>query len=361
MFLLHRPWHALYSTVANGSRRVVVAMSGGIDSAVTAHLMKQKGYLVEGIYMRNWDTRDETGVCPGEEDWRDVQEICATLSIPCSKIDLTKEYWHYVFSSFLRDYANGYTPNPDVVCNKEIKFGEFAEQIRRAKGSDVWIATGHYAKIRRNDKGLIQLLRAADSNKDQSYFLAGVTSKQLSNVLFPIGDMTKSEVKDIAKSIGLRKIVKKKESMGICFIGQRKRFGDFLDDYIEQKPGDFIDLDGRVVGLHHGHAKYTVGQAAKLPGMPMKYTVLSKEPKNNTITVVPGVNHPLLYSSRLVASDLSWVNSDEAKALCNGQHTLLAQIRHRQYPSPCTAVIKWVALDIPCNYVCYIDIISTTI
>ncbi|MCD0800449.1 tRNA 2-thiouridine(34) synthase MnmA, partial [Staphylococcus aureus] len=233
--------------------RVVVGMSGGVDSSVTAHVLKEQGYDVIGIFMKNWDDTDENGVCTATEDYNDVIEVCNQIGIPYYAVNFEKEYWDKVFTYFLDEYKKGRTPNPDVMCNKEIKFKAFLDHAMNL-GAD-YVATGHYARIHRHEDGHVEMLRGVDNNKDQTYFLNQLSQQQLSKVMFPIGDIEKSEVRRIAEEQGLV-TAKKKDSTGICFIGE-KNFKTFLSQYLPAQPGDMITLDGKKMGKHSGLMYYT--------------------------------------------------------------------------------------------------------
>ncbi|HIA6724240.1 TPA: tRNA 2-thiouridine(34) synthase MnmA, partial [Staphylococcus aureus] len=230
--------------MSNKDIRVVVGMSGGVDSSVTAHVLKEQGYDVIGIFMKNWDDTDENGVCTATEDYNDVIEVCNQIGIPYYAVNFEKEYWDKVFTYFLDEYKKGRTPNPDVMCNKEIKFKAFLDHAMNL-GAD-YVATGHYARIHRHEDGHVEMLRGVDNNKDQTYFLNQLSQQQLSKVMFPIGDIEKSEVRRIAEEQGLV-TAKKKDSTGICFIGE-KNFKTFLSQYLPAQPGDMITLDGKKMG-----------------------------------------------------------------------------------------------------------------
>ncbi|MDI1938932.1 tRNA 2-thiouridine(34) synthase MnmA, partial [Staphylococcus aureus] len=219
--------------MSNKDIRVVVGMSGGVDSSVTAHVLKEQGYDVIGIFMKNWDDTDENGVCTATEDYNDVIEVCNQIGIPYYAVNFEKEYWDKVFTYFLDEYKKGRTPNPDVMCNKEIKFKAFLDHAMNL-GAD-YVATGHYARIHRHEDGHVEMLRGVDNNKDQTYFLNQLSQQQLSKVMFPIGDIEKSEVRRIAEEQGLV-TAKKKDSTGICFIGE-KNFKTFLSQYLPAQPG----------------------------------------------------------------------------------------------------------------------------
>ncbi|KAJ2998075.1 hypothetical protein HDV02_004900 [Globomyces sp. JEL0801] len=238
-------------------------MSGGVDSSVSALLLKKMGYDVLGVYMRNWDNRDENGVCPSEQDWMDVKQTCDKLKIPCEQVDLSKEYWTMVFDPFLDLLASGATPNPDVGCNQFIKFGAFLEKCKDLYQINQ-IAFGHYAQKQTKLESLdCQLLKAIDQTKDQTYYLSQISQQSLQKTIFPIGHLLKSQVKEIARLNGLEKISSKRESMGICFIGKRP-FGSFVSEYIQQTPGHIVTLEGEIVGTHQGLSSFTIGQNARI-------------------------------------------------------------------------------------------------
>ncbi len=227
--------------MSNKDIRVVVGMSGGVDSSVTAYLLKEQGYDVIGIFMKNWDDTDENGVCTATEDYNDVIAVCNQIGIPYYAVNFEEQYWDKVFTYFLDEYKKGRTPNPDVMCNKEIKFKAFLEHALKL-GAD-YVATGHYARIRRHDDGHVEMLRGVDNNKDQTYFLNQLSQEQLSKVMFPIGDIEKSEVRRIAEEQNLA-TAKKKDSTGICFIGERN-FKEFLSHYLPAQSGEMLTLNGK--------------------------------------------------------------------------------------------------------------------
>ncbi|MFS1513820.1 tRNA 2-thiouridine(34) synthase MnmA [Chengkuizengella sp. SCS-71B] len=291
----------------NSATRVIVGMSGGVDSSVTALLLKQQGYEVIGVFMKNWDDTDEFGHCTAEIDAEDVRRVCAQIDIPFYTVNFEKEYSDKVFSYFLDEYKKGRTPNPDVMCNREIKFGDFLNKALEL-GAD-YIATGHYARLEQKD-GKYTLLRGVDNNKDQSYFLSKLNQKQLSKAMFPIGHLPKQEVRKIAEESGLA-TAKKKDSTGVCFIGERN-FKEFLSEYLPAQPGDMKTFEGDVVGRHDGLMYYTLGQRKGLgiggKGSGEPWFVADKDLKNNVLYVVQGEQHPSLYSKGLIASDAVWIS-----------------------------------------------------
>lgn len=312
----------------NSDQTVVVGMSGGVDSSVTALLLKEQGYRVIGMFMKNWDEKDENGVCRSVEDYEDVVKVCTQLDIPYYSVNFVKEYWDHVFAQFISDFKKGFTPNPDILCNREIKFKVFLEKALSI-GAD-FLATGHYCRTELvGDKKV--LLKGLDPDKDQSYFLYTLQQNALQKVLFPIGNMKKSEVKKIAADYGLATSTKK-ESMGICFIGKRD-FKPFLNQYIASEPGNFEDVDGKVIGRHSGIAFYTLGQRKGLGigGPGDAWFVVAKDIKRNVVIIDQGADHPALYKSELIASDLTWV-SGSPPAL---PYTCKAKVRYRQTDQDC--------------------------
>lgn len=296
---------------AKADTRVVVGMSGGVDSSVTALLLKQQGYDVIGIFMKNWDDTDEFGHCTAEEDSEDVRRVCEQIGIPYYTVNFEKEYFDKVFTYFLDEYKRGRTPNPDVMCNREIKFGEFLNKAMDL-GAD-YVATGHYARVVEKD-GVFQLLRGIDNGKDQTYFLNALNQKQLSKTMFPIGHLPKPEVRRIAEEAGLY-TAKKKDSTGVCFIGERN-FREFLSGYLPAKSGKMIDIaTGEVKGDHDGLMYYTLGQRQGLgiggSGNGNPWFVADKDLEQNILYVVQGDQHPSLYSTGLVASVMNWIDGSE--------------------------------------------------
>ena len=290
------------------SKTVVVGMSGGVDSSVAALLLKWQGYNVIGLYMLNWEEIDENGCCTSEQDYADVRRVCGLLDIPYYTVNFAKDYLDRVFSYFLAEYKAGRTPNPDVLCNREIKFGPFLEEAKKL-GAD-YIATGHYCKIS-HENGIHRLLKAADQNKDQTYFLNQLSQRQLSDVLFPLQDIQKPEVRKIALENGLA-TAKKKDSTGICFIGERN-FRKFLSSYLPAQKGKILDLSGREVGEHLGLMYYTLGQRRGLDLGGIKgeeeqgrWFVVKKDLAHNVLYVSHGDESPL-YSHSCEVSGFNWI------------------------------------------------------
>ena len=291
-------------------KTVVVGMSGGVDSSVAALLLKEQGYNVIGLFMLNWEEEDSSGACTAESDYADVRRVCSLLDIPYYSVNFAKEYQDRVFSHFLAEYAAGRTPNPDVLCNREIKFGPFREYAL-SLGAD-YIATGHYCGIDHASDGRHYLLKAKDTGKDQTYFLNQVTQPQLANVLFPLANLDKGEVREIAEKNGLA-TAKKKDSTGICFIGERN-FRKFLSEYLPAKPGKILSLEGEEVGEHCGLMYYTLGQRRGLDlggkkGESGRWFVVKKDLSSNILYVSHGDESPL-YSAECRVNGLNWIGID---------------------------------------------------
>lgn len=303
--------------------RVVVGMSGGVDSSVAAYLLKEQGYEVIGIFMKNWDDTDESGFCTATEDYNDVIRVCNQIGIPYYAVNFEKQYWDKVFTYFLEEYKAGRTPNPDVMCNKEIKFKAFLEHAL-SLGAD-YLATGHYARVEVRE-GEYKMLRGIDSNKDQTYFLNTLGQEQLSRTMFPIGDIPKKEVREIALNAGLA-TASKKDSTGICFIGERN-FKEFLSKFLPAKKGEMQTLEGEVKGMHDGLMYYTLGQRHGLGigGSGEPWFVVGKNLETNVLTVAQGFHHPSLYSEGLIATDVHWVSN---KKVSESFHCT-AKFRYRQ-------------------------------
>ena len=285
------------------AERIVVGMSGGVDSSVAALLLKKLGYDVIGVFMNNWEEDGDDGVCTAESDWRDVRQVCDLLDIPYYSVSFAREYWDNVFSYFLQEYRAGRTPNPDVLCNREIKFKAFLDFALQLGASR--IATGHF--VRTNGAG--DLLRGVDAGKDQSYFLYMVHQEQLRRAMFPVGGMTKRQVRAIAEENGLP-VSRKKDSTGVCFIGER-RFKQFLQTYLPAQPGEMVSPEGEVVGRHDGLMYYTLGQRRGLGiggcGDGRSWFVIGKDLERNQLLVAQGEDHPMLYSTQAVGGDVTWV------------------------------------------------------
>lgn len=283
--------------------RVVVGMSGGVDSAVSALLLKRQGFDVVGVFMNNWEEKDEHGVCTSQEDWQDVQDTCEVIGIPCYSVNFAREYEQRVFSHFLSEYRAGRTPNPDVLCNREIKFKAFLDYAEKI-GADR-MATGHF--VRTDSEG--RLLRGADPAKEQSYFLYMLKRHQLQKSLFPVGDISKRQVREIAAEASLP-VSAKKDSTGICFIGER-RFKQFLQQYLPAQPGDIVSETGERLGRHEGLMYHTIGQRRGLGiggrGDGRSFYVVGKDLAGNRLIVAQGEDHPLLFRREASVSQLTWV------------------------------------------------------
>ena len=316
------------------SERIVVGMSGGVDSSVAALLLKEQGYDVVGVFMKNWEEEDDNGVCTAETDWADVREVCDKIGIPYYSVNFAKEYWDRVFSYFLKEYRAGRTPNPDVLCNREIKFRAFLDFAMTLGASRM--ATGHFVQT----DGEGRLLKGSDPNKDQSYFLYMVHAQQLRKSLFPVGGMTKAQVRQIAAAHQLP-VSAKKDSTGVCFIGERN-FKKFLSEYLPAQPGDMIAPDGEVVGRHDGLMYYTLGQRRGLGiggrGDGRSWFVIGKDLANNRLLVAQGEDHPMLYSTRCRAEDVTWVG--EAPVREGETLRCSARFRYRQPDQPVEVTLQ---------------------
>ena len=319
--------------MTNKDVKVIVGMSGGVDSSVSAHLLIEQGYQVEGLFMKNWDEDDGTEYCTAMDDLADAQAVCDKLKIKLHTANFAAEYWDNVFEHFLAEYKAGRTPNPDILCNREIKFKAFLDYAK-VLGAD-YIATGHY--VRRQDLGdKTLLLRGVDANKDQSYFLHAVGGNEIAQTLFPIGEFEKPRVREIAEEQGLA-TARKKDSTGICFIGER-RFKDFLKQYIPAQPGQIETSDGEVIGKHEGLMYYTLGQrqgigigGTRNHGEAPWY-VVAKDLERNVLVVGQGKDHPLLFSESLTSNQIFWVNSEPT----HYPYKCTAKVRYRQGDQSCT-------------------------
>ncbi len=317
----------------NSSKKVVVGMSGGVDSSVSAYLLQQQGYDVVGLFMKNWEEDDNEEYCSAAVDLADAQAVCDKLGIKLNTINFAAEYWDNVFEHFLAEYKAGRTPNPDILCNKEIKFKAFLQYAAEDLGAD-YIATGHYVRKRETDS-TVELLRGIDSNKDQSYFLYTLSEQQLSKSLFPVGELEKPQVRKIAEQLGLATAAKK-DSTGICFIGERK-FSDFLARYLPAQSGVIRTVDGEIIGQHQGLMYHTLGQRKGLGIGGLKHTddtpwyVVEKDVKNNELIVAQGHDHPALFSDGLIAQQLHWVN----RQVITQPFTCTVKTRYRQQDIAC--------------------------
>ncbi len=317
--------------MTKSAEKILVGMSGGVDSSVSAALLKEQGHAVEGLFMKNWEEDDTSAVCSAAEDAQDAQKVAERLGIALHKRNFSAEYWDFVFEDFLREYRAGRTPNPDILCNREIKFKTFLEHAQDL-GADK-IATGHYVRKDSVD-GRYRLLKGRDANKDQSYFLYTIGQAQLAASEFPVGELEKPAVRKKARALGLA-VHNKKDSTGICFIGE-KRFQEFLGRYLQPNPGDIVSDDGTVIGQHNGLMYYTIGQRHGLgvggvknrPDQP--WFVAGKDHANNRLIAVQG-DHPWLYGHHLTATQASWV-SGQAPAV---PFRCKAKTRYRQADQAC--------------------------
>lgn len=315
------------------NKRVVIGMSGGVDSSVAALLLKQQGYDVVGLFMKNWEEDDSDEYCSSKQDLIDAASVSDIINIPLEAVNFSEEYKKRVFNKFLADFKDGKTPNPDVLCNAEIKFKAFLDHAFEL-GAD-FIATGHYAQIRKFN-GIYQLLKGEDGTKDQSYFLYRLNQKQLTNTLFPIGHLYKRDVRKIAQENKLPNF-SKKDSTGICFIGERP-FRSFLSRYLPYKPGEIRTQEGTIVGKHIGLMYYTIGQRQGLGiggtknGLDKPWFVVEKNMSDNTLIVVQGHDHPRLYRPTLSASELTWISGKIPH--CSWVYS--AKTRYRQTDAPCS-------------------------
>jgi tRNA-uridine 2-sulfurtransferase len=303
-------------------KRVVVGLSGGVDSSVTAYLLQQKGYEVIALFMKNWEEDD---YCPSSQDYEDALSVASQLGIPLYTVNFVKEYWERVFARCLEEYKAGYTPNPDIWCNQEIKFKVFFEKALSLDAD--YLATGHYARVLPG----AQLGRGLDTSKDQSYFLYTLKDKVLAKVLFPLGELNKTEVREIASKLRLR-TADKRDSTGICFVGKRP-FAEFLSQFIEKRAGNFETPDGRIVGQHEGAHFFTIGQrkGLKIGGAGAAWFVVEKNMERNVVIVDQGEGNPRLYQEELFAQDVTWVGKTPT------------------FPLYCTAKVRYRTEDVPCT------------
>jgi tRNA-uridine 2-sulfurtransferase len=308
---------------------VVVAMSGGVDSSVAALLLKEQGYHVIGMFMKNWEEKDEQGQCRSAKELEDVARVCDQIQIPFYAVNFVKEYWEHVFAHFLDELKQGHTPNPDILCNREIKFKVLLEKALEIGGD--WLATGHYCQVGNSLSGKASLLKGADPEKDQSYFLYAIEQSALQRVLFPVGGWLKKDLRKYASAHSLA-TAEKKDSTGICFIGKRN-FKQFLQQHLAFAPGLFKTLDGEVLGPHDGIAYYTIGQrkGMGIGGRGDAWFVAAKDVQENVVYLVQGAEHPALYSSGLIATEPHWISGQTPQfPLC-----CRAKIRYRQPEQEC--------------------------
>ncbi|XP_066580035.1 mitochondrial tRNA-specific 2-thiouridylase 1 isoform X1 [Amia ocellicauda] len=358
----------------NVVRHVVCAMSGGVDSSVAALLLKRRGYQVTGVFMRNWDSLDERGVCNSEQDCEDAYKVCQMLDIPFHQVSYVKEYWHEVFSNLLKEYQKGRTPNPDILCNKHIKFKHFLQYAISNLGADA-IATGHYARTSQEDEDVFQqrhvarpqtlfrdrfairnpvkLFQGADLMKDQTFFLSQISQDALRKTLFPLAGLTKDFVKKMAAEAGFRHLVRKKESMGICFIGERN-FEKFILEYLEPQPGNFVSIeDGKIMGTHKGWFTFTLGQRARIGGQRDAWFVVDKDITTGEVFVAPTTNHPALFRDNLRTDRFHWIAEEPPVELVrNMMMECKFRFLHQMPLVPCTVTLNqdgsvWVTLAEP--------------
>ncbi|KAM9705324.1 mitochondrial tRNA-specific 2-thiouridylase 1 [Menidia menidia] len=356
------------------ARHVVCAMSGGVDSSVAALLLKRRGYQVTGVFMRNWDPLEEGGFCSSERDCEDAHRVCQRLDVPFHQVSYVQEYWHDVFSTLLREYERGRTPNPDILCNKHIKFKHFHKYALSTLGADA-MATGHYARTSLEDEEVFRqarvapsrtlfrdrfesrnparLLQGADLLKDQTFFLSQIPQDALRQSLFPLSGLTKDFVRKMAAEAGFHHVLKKKESMGICFIGERN-FESFILEYLEPKPGNFVSIeDGKVMGTHKGWFCVTLGQRARIGGQRDAWFVVDKDVVTGDVFVAPTTNHPSLFRDTLRTDRFHWVALDPPPELVRTQ-MLDCHFRfiHQMPLVPCSVTLNmdgsvWISLSRP--------------
>ena len=316
-----------------GGEKIIVGMSGGVDSSVSAWLLQQQGYDVEGLFMKNWEEDDTEEYCSASVDLADAEQVCDRLGIRLHRVNFSAEYWDNVFEYFLHEYRIGRTPNPDVMCNREIKFKAFVDHARLLGAER--IATGHYVRSRHRN-GRVELLRGLDDSKDQSYFLYALDQQQIASALFPVGELDKSEVREIARQQQFS-VAAKKDSTGICFIGERK-FRDFLQRFIPARPGEIVTLEGDPIGEHGGLMYYTIGQRQGLGIGGLEgageepWYVVDKRLEENRLVVAQGIDHPALYHSHCRVARLHWISGSAAGG---AGYRCSAKIRYRQQDSAC--------------------------
>lgn len=355
-------------------RHVVCAMSGGVDSSVAALLLKRRGYNVTGVFMKNWDSLDEKGECSSEKDCEDAYRVCQSLDVPFHQVSYVKEYWHEVFSNVLKEYEKGRTPNPDILCNKHIKFNHFLKYAINTLGADA-MATGHYARTSQDDEEVFQqvhtpqpttlfrdrfeirnpvrLHKGADLLKDQTFFLSQISQEALRRTIFPLAGLTKEFVRKIAAEAGFHHVLQKKESMGMCFIGERN-FENFILEYLEPKPGNFVSIeDGKVMGTHNGWFTVTLGQRARIGGQRDAWYVVDKDVTTGDVFVAPTNYHPSLFHDTARTDRFHWVTIDPPPELAKTQ-MMECHFRfiHQMPLTPCTVTLNmdgsvWISISRP--------------
>ncbi|KAJ8392024.1 hypothetical protein AAFF_G00083340 [Aldrovandia affinis] len=355
-------------------RHVVCAMSGGVDSSVTALLLKRRGYHVTGVFMRNWDSMDEQGVCNSEQDCEDAYRVCQMLDVPFHQVSYVKEYWHLVFSYLLKEYQKGRTPNPDIMCNKHIKFKHFFQHAMNTLGADA-MATGHYARSSQEDEEVFRqkhvpspktlfrdrfeirnparLYQGADRFKDQTFFLSQISQGALRRTIFPLAGLTKDFVKKMAAEAGFQHVLKKKESMGICFIGERN-FEEFILEYLEPRPGKLVSIeDGKIMGEHKGWFTFTLGQRARIGGQRDAWFVVDKDVATGEVFVAPTTSHPALFRDTLRTDRFHWIAEEPpAELIRSSMMECHFRFQHQMPLSPCTVTLNvdgsiWVTTSQP--------------
>ncbi|XP_048358226.1 mitochondrial tRNA-specific 2-thiouridylase 1 isoform X1 [Sphaerodactylus townsendi] len=343
-------------------RHVVCALSGGLDSAVAALLLRRRGYQVTGVFMKNWDIMDEKGMCSADKDCEDAYRVCQILGIPFHQVSYVKEYWNEVFSYLLNEYELGRTPNPDILCNKYIKFNYFLHYALDSLGADA-IATGHYARTSQEDdevfqqkyiqrpQGLfrnrfearnnIKLLQGVDQIKDQTFFLSQISQEALRRTIFPLGELTKDFVRKIAAEHHFHHVLQRKESMGICFIGERN-FEKFILEYLEPRPGNFVSIeDNKVMGTHKGWFLYTFGQRARIGGLRDAWFVVDKNVATGDVFVAPSTDHPALYRDLLRTNRVHWITEEPPTELVqNKMMECNFRFQHQMALVPCTLTLN---------------------
>ncbi|CAF4855630.1 unnamed protein product [Pieris macdunnoughi] len=333
-------------------KKVAVGISGGVDSAVAAFLLKNAGYQVEGVFMRNWDNNYEVGFCSDEKDYEDASFVCRKLDVPLHRVHFIKEYWNDVFTTLLKEYESGLTPNPDILCNRYIKFDRFFEHCRKNLAVDA-IATGHYANTTfgpyldnfKEDES-VKLLQPVDKHKDQTFFLSQVKQFSLRRCMFPLARYLKSEVREIARKKGLMNIASKRDSTGICFIG-KKRFKNFIQEFIPEKNGYFIDIDtGHIVGEHTGIHKWTIGQRCCLRSFKDAYFIFKKDVVSNIIYVVAGTKHPALWNNICYTNHPHWISEEPVDLVKKCVWKAYFRFQHTKPLVPCRVVTNSDGLTI---------------
>ncbi|VVC89531.1 unnamed protein product [Leptidea sinapis] len=336
-------------------KKIAVGLSGGVDSAVAAYLLKKSAFQVEGVFMRNWDSTYEGGVCSDEKDYEDASFVCRKLDIPLHRVHFIKQYWNDVFTVLIHEYEAGLTPNPDILCNRFIKFDSFFEHCRNNLEVDA-IATGHYANTsfgpyleHYKETEKVKLLQPTDKHKDQTFFLSQVKQFSLRKCMFPLAYLLKTEVREIARKEGLINVANKKDSTGICFIGKNK-FKFFIDEFITEKQGDFIDIDtGQKVGNHTGIHKWTVGQRCCLNSYKDAYFVFKKDLESNNIYVVPGTKHTALWNNICFTDTPHWISKQPCELRSNSVLHCHFRFQHTKPLVPCRVVKNHDGLTILLN------------